>query len=62
MDMMPKIMLQEVHIGGPEGHGDLRVVNSYPSKIGNKRVDSNVDTSSSLLSDYSNALSSARES
>jgi hypothetical protein len=25
---------QEVHIGGPEGHGDVRVVNSYPSKIG----------------------------
>jgi len=25
---------QEVHIGGPEGHADLRVVNSYPSKIG----------------------------
>lgn len=25
---------QEVHIGGPEGQGDVRVVNSYPSKIG----------------------------
>ena len=25
---------EEVHIHGPEGHGDLRVVNSYPSKIG----------------------------
>ncbi len=25
---------EEIHIGGPEGHGDVRVVNSYPSKIG----------------------------
>jgi hypothetical protein len=25
---------QEVHIAGPEGQGDVRVVNSYPSKIG----------------------------
>lgn len=25
---------EEVHIHGNEGHGDLRVVNSYPSKIG----------------------------
>lgn len=25
---------EEVHILGNEGHGDLRVVNSYPSKIG----------------------------
>lgn len=25
---------EEVHIQGNEGHGDLRVINSYPSKIG----------------------------
>ena len=25
---------EEVHIKGPEGQGDLRVINSYPSKIG----------------------------
>ena len=25
---------EEVHIQGPEGTGDLRVINSYPSKIG----------------------------
>ena len=25
---------EEVHVAGPEGHGDVRVVNSYPSKIG----------------------------
>ena len=25
---------EEVHISGPEGRDDLRVVNSYPSKIG----------------------------
>ena len=25
---------EEIHIGGPEGQGDVRVVNSYPSKIG----------------------------
>jgi hypothetical protein len=26
---------EEVHVLGNEGHGDLRVINSYPSKIGN---------------------------
>lgn len=25
---------EEIHLAGPEGHGDVRVVNSYPSKIG----------------------------
>jgi hypothetical protein len=25
---------EEVHLGGNEGHDDLRVINSYPSKIG----------------------------
>jgi len=25
---------EEVHVGGNEGHGDVRVINSYPSKIG----------------------------
>lgn len=25
---------EEVHVAGSEGHGDLRIVNSYPSKIG----------------------------
>ena len=25
---------EEVHVAGNEGHGDLRVINSYPSKIG----------------------------
>ena len=29
-----RLATQEVHIGGPEGQGDVRVVNSYPSKIG----------------------------
>lgn len=28
---------EEVHVQGNEGHGDLRVINSYPSKIGNRR-------------------------
>jgi hypothetical protein len=27
---------EEVHVAGNEGHGDVRVINSYPSKIGNK--------------------------
>ena len=26
---------EEVHVAGNEGHGDIRVINSYPSKIGN---------------------------
>ena len=26
---------EEVHLAGNEGQGDLRVINSYPSKIGN---------------------------
>ena len=26
---------EEVHLGGNEGQGDIRVINSYPSKIGN---------------------------
>jgi hypothetical protein len=25
---------EEIHISGPEGQGDVRIVNSYPSKIG----------------------------
>jgi len=25
---------EEVHVAGNEGHGDVRVINSYPSKIG----------------------------
>jgi hypothetical protein len=25
---------EEVHVAGSEGHGDVRVINSYPSKIG----------------------------
>ena len=27
---------EEIHLAGPEGHGDVRIVNSYPSKIGKK--------------------------
>jgi hypothetical protein len=28
---------EEIHLAGPEGHGDVRIVNSYPSKIGIKK-------------------------
>ena len=42
LDMAPyKILRQnseELHIAGPEGHGDVRIVNSYPSKIGTPRA------------------------
>ena len=27
-------MQEEVHMRGPEGEGDTRIINSYPSKIG----------------------------
>ena len=33
---------EEIHLAGPEGHGDVRVVNSYPSKIGIRKK-TNVD-------------------
>ena len=29
-----RVNQEEVHLQGNEGHGDLRVMNSYPSKIG----------------------------
>jgi len=30
---------EEVHVQGNEGHGDLRVINSYPSKIGESPIE-----------------------
>jgi hypothetical protein len=38
---------EEVHVEGNEGHGDVRVINSYPSKIGEPRVASPQSLSSS---------------
>jgi len=39
---------EEVHVQGNEGHGDVRVINSYPSKIGSYHI---AISSSRVLSD-----------